>query len=589
MSTNPVPLSEGGRHPADRPDTLIRAPVDVEGGSPPTPREFATAVELVDASGVVEVVGPLVDSDIGRPRSLNFRAFCVAAQVNALRPHHVAHLVAITKVMNSFSHEQLQALGITDWGFANSYLRFERLFLRIFQIFREGNVVDVDGEPTTIDARWVANREISASRPSEYVTSGSIAIDGTDVPTWGRLHGDVETLVLDLEETDEERSDDVIDFVARTARKKRRARILGVGPDGRNIYTADPTARAGWRSATGKRKAGPFNGYELHTLVQTRDLAWSNGVTRARVGPQVPPLILGIALVPAGTHRSRTVVPMLLEGKERGWRIDDVLVDPGYSLAKPEFLMHPLHEAGIHVTFRPASHQWKAKPFSEDAIVSGGQLFDARLPEDLRDLRPPGRDATASEKTEIEEAFNRKAPYRYTLHAGPDDEGFTRWRSPFSAGLLRSRELPWTMRRPVDSGPLVSLPPGTRPAATISVSAADLPLRQRLPTGTAAHNISMGRRQIVETMNAQLKGGFVDLEKGQFRVFGTDKIEFLLGFTIAALNVRTVRMWRARLAAESLNAAKPRPRARRRRGTYGQVLALTQAGSPSDPVRGPPR
>ena len=90
-------------------------------------------------------------------------------------------------------------------------------------------------------------------------------------------------------------------------------------------------------------------------------------------------------------------------------------------------------------------------------------------------------------------------------------------------------------------------------------------------------------------MNAQLKGGFVDLEKGQFRVFGTDKIEFLLGFTIAAQNVRTVRMWRARLAAEALKAAKPRPRARRRRGTYGEILAPSSAGSPSDPARGPPR
>ncbi len=34
------------------------------------------------------------------------------------------------------------------------------------------------------------------------------------------------------------------------ARGKHKARLLGVGDDGRNIYTRDETARAGWRSAT---------------------------------------------------------------------------------------------------------------------------------------------------------------------------------------------------------------------------------------------------------------------------------------------------------------------------------------------------
>lgn len=36
----------------------------------------------------------------------------------------------------------------------------------------------------------------------------------------------------------------------------RKAKILGSGPDGRNIYTADPDARAGDPSATNSRPAG---------------------------------------------------------------------------------------------------------------------------------------------------------------------------------------------------------------------------------------------------------------------------------------------------------------------------------------------
>lgn len=199
----------------------------------------------------------------------------------------------------------------------------------------------------------------------------------------------------------------------------------------------------------------------------------------------------------------------------------------------------------------------------------------------------PDRALTTRRSRDRGKGFNRKAAFRYTLHAGPDGDGFSRWRNPFSSGLLRSRELPRTMRRSITS-PLVSLPPGTRPAATMTVSAEALPLQQRLTADTTAHNISMGRRLVVETMNSTLKGAFVNLEKGQFRVFGADRIELLLGFTVAALNVRTVRSWRARLAADALNATKPRARAGRRRGTYMQILGLDPARDASDPARGPP-
>ena len=41
----------------------------------------------------------------------------------------------------------------------------------------------------------------------------------------------------------------------------------------------------------------------------------------------------------------------------------------------------------------------------------------------------------------------------------------------------------------------------------------------------------MGRRQVVESVNAALKGSFVDLTRGFFRVFGRVKVSVLLGFT----------------------------------------------------------
>lgn len=71
-------------------------------------------------------------------------------------------------------------------------------------------------------------------------------------------------------------------------RPARRAHVLGVGPDGRKRYTADPDARAGHRSATNSRSAGPYVGYELHLAVQARDVRWTNGVDKLALSDEVP-------------------------------------------------------------------------------------------------------------------------------------------------------------------------------------------------------------------------------------------------------------------------------------------------------------
>src|SRR5580658_642493 len=81
----------------------------------------------------------------------------------------------------------------------------------------------------------------------------------------------------------------VDDRAGRKARRPaRRAEVLGIGADGRKQYTADPDARAGHRSATNSRPAGPYIGYELHLAVQARDVHWTNGVDRTVVSDEVP-------------------------------------------------------------------------------------------------------------------------------------------------------------------------------------------------------------------------------------------------------------------------------------------------------------
>ncbi len=81
----------------------------------------------------------------------------------------------------------------------------------------------------------------------------------------------------------------------------------------------------------------------------------------------------------------------------------------------------------------------------------------------------------------------------------------------------------------------------------------------------------MGRRQVVESVNSALKGAFVDLARGFFRVFGEVKMTVLLGFTVAAFNLDRIRSYRAKLAEE--DEATLRPRAKRRQGTWVDVVS----------------
>jgi len=232
---------------------------------------------------------------------------------------------------------------------------------------------------------------------------------------------------------------------------------------------------------------------------------------------------------------------------------------------------HKLAQAGIHQTFQVVTHQRGVRPFSGDALLLDGQLYSRLLPDELRDLPVPPRGAPEADKLAYEAGFNLRARWRMVRHAGPDPDGATRWRCPFCAGLLRARSFPTTMRR-AKTVPLVPVGHGCERCCNDILTAmpAELPWWQRIPFGTTAWRLSMGRRQVVESANAALKGAFADLSRGFFRVFGQTKMTVLLGFTIAGYNLDRIRSFRAKQRAEE--EAKPRP-AKRRRGTWADIVA----------------
>ena len=121
---------------------------------------------------------------------------------------------------------------------------------------------------------------------------------------------------------------------------------------------------------------------------------------------------------------------------------------------------------------------------------------------------------------------------RYQVTDSPADlEGDAS--GPESFFVAPTVALPFTMSRPRNA-PLIELPVGAKCCdGIISVNAADLPFRQKLTPGTSAWRKSYRRRNVVEGVNAMLKGGFVNIQQKFFRVFGLTKLTFLLAFIIS--------------------------------------------------------
>ena len=550
---------------------MSRAPIDISGGRPTSPAEFTVARQIVRTSGVITVLAPHLDADVGRPRQLSLEGFLVALQLNALHRHHRAHLVQAARLLNALTDDQRAVLSIRSWDPDEAYPRVERLYVRLCAV--------LESEDAGVDATWFANRLAPAAIPNEVLTSLSVAVDGTDVETWGALRGSWSTVELDGEAAETQ----IVDgepVVAPTKTKVRTAKVFSIGPDGRKRYTADPDARAGHRSAKGNSTSGPYVGYELHLAVQARDVRWTNYIDRTTLGPEVPAVITTCALTPAGSHRGDAIVDSLIASRDEVHPVKDVVWDPGYSLCQPGTTTYPLARSGIEQTLELVTHQRGIRPFAGEALLLDGQLYSPLLPSELRDLRSPPRFATGAYRRAYEDKFNRRARWRMVRHSSPDADGVTRWRCPFCAGLLRSRSFPRTMRRS-RTAPLVEVGEGVSTCCrgTLSAPPAELPLTQKIPFGTTAWRISMYRRQVVESVNAALKGSFADLSRGFFRVFGRTKILVLLGFTVAAFNLDRVRSFRAKQAEED---AKPRRRAKRRLGTWSDCMSEESVPESSD-------
>jgi hypothetical protein len=560
----------------------------------PRTKEIDQAMGLVKTAGFAEKMERHLDRRIDARQALSVRGLEVAKALRGFEQGHSMLLIDICRIINTFDKTTLNLVGMPNWKPVGGYDRVERLTGLMAEALDDGfDDVDPDtGEITHIDLQWFIDAVTRAAVPPDLVAGCAIAVDGTDMPTWGALHGAEETVELDGEAALPVQLDGV---EATTTTKKAKAKtivrktakVFGIGDDGRKIYTKDTDARAGHRSATNQREAGPYVGRELHLGAAVPAMKWTNGTTNTTLGRTVPQVILTANVVPAGTHRGKATVASLLDAKQQGF-CEEVLGDPGYSLVRQETFHLPLRTNDIPFVLRPASHQ-RTRPDAAatlgDAFVLDGQLFSKHTPEELRHLPVPARGTSGEDKKKYEKDFERRAAFAYVRHKKPNQDGITRWKCPFCAGKLRSRQLPHTMRN-ARKTPLIELPENSTRCCDgiISVGADQLPLMQETIFGTAAWSKSYGRRNIVESVNAALKGGFTTIERGYTRSLKTARIILGLAHTLAGYNRWTIKSWRklqSHLAEENVkDKRKPRKNRLKR---FDDIALATVAPGPEPP------
>jgi hypothetical protein len=136
--------------------------------------------------------------------------------------------------------------------------------------------------------------------------------------------------------------------------------------------------------------------------------------------------------------------------------------------------------------------------------------------------------------------------------------------------------------------PLIVLPEGANCCDGILLVGADrLPLQQPTIVGTRAWWTAWGRRNLVETANGALHGGFIEIDKGYVQLLDSGRIDGPLAHGLAGYNRWVMRQWKRidrQLPADDPDALPPEVAPRKpRRGRVVRYEDVPGLG------HGPPR
>ena len=493
----------------------------------PSALELATyVIQLIERSGVVPYFERRLRNHPGTQSSLPTLALLVTMLIAAFE-NPTYKRTDLCAILNGLEAEVAYKLGLCSTEARNlfSYHLVNKQCLRLEKALKEGWT---DKDKTKCGLGWFSNCLLKAHIPRELrrrITA--VAADSTFVFSWANPH--------------------------RTPKGNKL-------PKGK--CSADPDARFGHYSTTGKREAGIGLGYHCQLLTAIlRRKKWKGNPRNANFYDEREPMIvLGISLDPGNADLVPRMVECIKRARQIAPNLREVVADRGYSMKPRKFVGH-LHEIGMEVVFdydknelfKVQPHTW-GKNLDHHLIENCGSFFPECMPEELREPPPLPEGKNLSEEQKHErrikwnedqrDFFDQRAQYRYSPVEILKD-GSIRFQCPQCAGRITSDKKTRNPNVKV-SRDAIYLPrhdeaeyccPGR---VTIPVKYLDR--YQPIPYGTTAHHQSYSRRNQIENLNGMVKGDG-GLDDGWCRALGIAPRFIAALMVIVAHQMREIRAW----------------------------------------------
>ncbi len=493
----------------------------------------------------------------GRSGGLRVRTLLVALQLGAFVGDYF--LSSVVERLNSLGPKDRARLGLARTGRAVTYRQVCYLVTRIDEVLRrdfvrsEGGRI-VDGYR---DFDLLFNALATTGAHPDTATVKSIALDGSDIPSWGadRLRHEV---VWEVDEKGRSR-------IARDEEGNARYERVRVVSD------IDAGYR-GSRAVEGKRE---HFGYCLTVAITVRE----------EEGPDVPRAAVAARLRPTLVQDREMGLAVIGEVAQRRGGLGDVLMDRGYTpaLDGKDFVL-PIRAMGGEPIFSLTKYQLGPAGTVRGAVIIEGRPYSPSIPRKLMKIVPPrGVDGAYTphpvELREYQDQIAAREVYALVPHGTRRANGTQVFQCPGAAGKLECPLQP--ARRGLREGALPVLRVPTNPGpesvcvkAFPSFTLEDLPLMQRHVFGSREWQRSYARRSSsVETFFANVKDASREgVWRGRIRVTGIIKTGLCVALAVASANRRLALAFSPERAVERPRRRRPGRPTHHRRLTYRQVI-----------------
>ncbi len=529
--------------------------------NPCTAEQWRRAIAATQQFEGRDVVHQILHKRRGRPREFTADAWIAAHFLHSQLIKGILHETAVTETIRAWNGKQRAQVGLAP-DRPVTYRMVEDATRKINQALANKAVA---GWSLT---RFV-NAALAASIPSSYPATGAIALDSTDIETTARFCATKPVIDADPDGPPRPNQERGERLVRRADERTRRVAVKGA--DGRYVYTADPDARMGWRTAKNGRDT--FCGYDAHVATDVRRIG----------GPDVPHIARSLAVAPAGTNKGRPGLDAVDAVLERH-HVTELLIDRGYNGLRADSFVLPAWARGLTVIvdLHPTMHRGRHPGAQPGTVWIDGNLYSTCLPKAFWDLPAPDHpnkndtDAQRQAKVALQAKFDYRAAWAFSPLSKRDRDGYQRFKGPAIAGTVRSPRHPPSMRLPHDRPTSACTP--DKPcgcAITVTVSPKEYPTaRNPMPWGTTRWARSYYRRNGIESTFSELKANRFAFARGSIRGFGLARHTTLLAFALAGLNITLLKEWNenrgqrdpwaVKLGEPGMSRQAPRRRKRRR-------------------------